>query len=97
MPTELTRSNRYEPGYVVVEAQLPDVPYSATIPVVRCRSCGSVVFTGSEDLHERLHPRVGCQRMGCGAVHGLALLPGEVFDPTPHAWEEMFPAPAAGD
>jgi hypothetical protein len=57
------------------------VPIQGSIEFTRCRSCGSLVAVGSEDLHERLHPRLGCNQTGCGVFH---------FDG--HAWEEQFGA-----
>jgi len=88
----LTRENRYEGRIALPAAFRPDPSAPAVdmepFYVTLCRSCGSLVAEGSEDLHERLHPRVSCGQMGCGVVHGD--LDDEVFTPAGHAWEEQF-------
>jgi hypothetical protein len=73
MSTEaLTTETRYEwyGALAIVAEYFGSGGMSATAPgVMRCRSCGSLLAAGDEDLHERLHPRVTCQRacgdMGC--------------------------------
>jgi hypothetical protein len=65
----LTRESRYVP---VLGAIIPD-------GLLRCGSCGSMVAPGGEDLHERLHPRISCERLNCGVYHADG-----------HAWEDQF-------
>ena len=53
----MTRENRYEELHGVT---MPHRDGSALVPhvaVLRCRSCGSLLLAGDEDIHELLHPR----------------------------------------
>jgi hypothetical protein len=76
----LTQENRYEqligvtmPRHGGGLVRYPDV--------LRCRSCGSLLLSGDEDIHERLHPAISCD-----VVHPtMSILCRE-----PHAWEEQF-------
>jgi hypothetical protein len=85
----LTRDNRYEGRWTI--ERLPGFGIMGALggqEVTRCRSCGSMVAAGSEDLHERLHPRISCTTaygdMGCGKMDdGKHRRQG-------HAWEEQF-------
>lgn len=53
----LTRETRYERyGKLVTETVVGRG--LATAEVLRCKSCGSLLAGGDEDLHERLHPHV---------------------------------------
>jgi DNA-directed RNA polymerase subunit N (RpoN/RPB10) len=84
MSTEaLARDTRYEGRWVLGELDAIG-NFTGQGYATRCRSCGSLVAVGSEDLHERLHPRISCQRafgdMGCeraGTRHS-------------HGWDEQF-------
>jgi hypothetical protein len=82
----LTRENRYEGGYAFtfatadVEAGGMAYATQGCISMSRCRSCGSLAADTDLDLHERLHPRVGCD-----AAH-----PEGIYHPDGHAWEEQF-------
>jgi hypothetical protein len=57
--------------------------------VLRCRSCGSLLLAGDEDIHERLHPRISC-----GQAHphwGVAHISTDKEKPWEgHPWEEQF-------
>ena len=77
----LIRENRYEE---LTGVTMPRRDGSALVPHVnglRCRSCGSLLLAGDEDLHERLHPAVSCER----AHPTMAIACRE-----PHAWEDQF-------
>lgn len=82
----LTRENRYEGKYPldvgtdIISENGHVHTVQRGIYVTHCRSCGSLVPEGSEELHERMHPRVGCMQ-----VHATA-----VYHPGGHAWEEQF-------
>jgi hypothetical protein len=79
MSETLTRENRYElVGSSVCIGDIDGQPVFAN--TVRCRSCGALLLAVDEDLHERLHPRVGCMRVHATLVH----------HPGGHAWEEQF-------
>lgn len=80
----LARESRYEGCWRIEPVTGTGDVASPAHHVTRCLSCGSLVMMGREDDHERLHPRVGCQRLGCGVYHRNG-----------HAWEEQFPAPSA--
>ena len=78
--TALTRENRYEK---IIGVTMPRhggglVRHDG---VLRCRSCGSLLLSGDEDIHERLHPSISC---------GRAHPERGVYHRRQHAWEEQF-------
>ncbi len=78
---ELVRENRYDPVTGVTMPRPGPGRLVSHAGVLRCRSCGSLLLSGDEGLHERLHPPASC-----GQAHpqyGVAHL-------KPHAWEEQF-------
>ena len=76
-----TREDRYEPIIGVTMPRRGDGPLVPHVGVLRCRSCGSLLLEGDEDIHERLHPAPSCQQ-----VHPQA----DVHHKQPHTWEEQF-------
>ena len=82
-----TRENRYEELTGVTmprrEEGRPLVPH---VGVLRCRSCGSLLLAGDEDIHERMHPPVSCEKAHPQRGRGL----GHLTSHAPHAWEEQF-------
>ena len=79
--SRLTRENRYEE---LTGVTMPHRNGSGLVPavqVLRCRSCGSLLLSGDEDIHERLHRPPLCDQ-----VHpGMAIACRQ-----PHAWEDQF-------
>jgi hypothetical protein len=53
----LTRETRYEGLWrlAAIDSETQDWELAGGLDVVRCKSCGSLVAEGSEDLHETLH------------------------------------------
>ena len=77
----LIRENRYEQLHGVTMPRRDGGPLVRHADVLRCRSCGSLLLSGDEDIHERLHPPVSC-----GTVHPTM----DIACTRPHAWEEQF-------
>jgi hypothetical protein len=100
MSTEpLTRETRYEGLWRLSESvrRVPageryssDAAFAEPIYVVRCLSCGSLVAEGSEDLHERIHPQVSCEQIGCEVQHGQLADGTCLYGVRGHPWEDQF-------
>ena len=76
-PPELTRENRYTPAVTLLFAN-----NAGNIIVCKCRSCGAILqdTDKDKDLHERMHPRVNCERVPvCFVWHEAG-----------HPWEDQF-------
>ena len=68
MSETLMRENRYEQLHGVTMPRRDGSPLVRQADVLRCRSCGSLLLSGDEDIHERLHPPVGCMRVHPGRL-----------------------------
>jgi hypothetical protein len=79
--SKLTRENRYELMVGVTMPHRDDSPLVRHVAVLHCRSCGSLLLAGDEDIHERLHPAPSCER--AHPTMGIACC-------QPHAWEDQF-------
>ena len=79
--SKLTRENRYEELHGVTMPRRDGGPLVLHVTVLRCLSCGSLLLTGDEDIHERLHPPVSCET----AHPTMAIACRQ-----PHAWEDQF-------
>jgi hypothetical protein len=82
----LTREDRYEE---ITGVTMPRRDGGSLVPhanVLRCRSCGSLLLAGDEDIHERVHPPISCQQAHPQRGRGL----GHLTSHAPHAWEEQF-------
>ena len=79
----LTRESRYEPAGLTATrwTEGPVISYPNPVEVLRCRSCSSLLLTGDEDIHERLHPSPDCM-----TVHPTMAIACR----QPHAWEDQF-------
>ena len=77
----LTRENRYEPIHGVTMPRRDGSPLVKHANVLRCRSCGSLLLAGDEDIHERLHAPISCDQ-----AHPTM----SIACRQPHAWEEQF-------
>jgi len=52
----MTREDRYEEITGVTMPRRNGGSLVPQVAVLRCRSCGSLLLTGDEDIHGRLHP-----------------------------------------
>ncbi len=76
----LTRENRYRRLSLGIVSDGDDGSRIMEL-VLACRSCGSLVAGSQEHIHERLHPRTGCE-----IVHPKV----DVACSEKHCWEEQF-------
>ena len=82
----MTREDRYEEITGVTMPRGDGGSLVAHATVLRCRSCGSLLLAGDEDIHERLHPPISCEQAHPQRGRGL----GHLTSHAPHAWEEQF-------
>ena len=81
-----TREDRYEEITGATMPRRDGGSLVAHAAVLRCRSCGSLLLAGDEDIHERMHPSIGCGQAHPQRGRGL----GHLTSHAPHAWEEQF-------
>ena len=81
-----TREDRYEEITGVTMPHRDGGPLVPHVAVLRCRSCGSLLLAGDEDIHERMHPVISCRQAHPQRGRGL----GQVTSHAPHAWDEQF-------
>ena len=79
----MTREDRYEQLHGVTMPRRDGSPLVPHVTVLRCRSCGSLLLTGDEDIHERLHAPISCDQ-----AHPTM----SIACRQPHAWEDQFRA-----
>jgi len=87
--SELTRENRYEQLHGVTMPRRDGNPLVKHAEVLRCRSCGSLLLAGDEDIHERMHPPISCNR--AHPQWGVAHISPDREKPWEgHPWEDQF-------